>query len=79
MFFFMFFMLILYGLILNQIFGLLNLLSRKAAIWRTLRLNYSSDLFVKYCKIAQQYKNAIYEYDSGRERRLLDTNNLGAF
>ena len=48
-----------------------NLLSRKAAIWRALRLNHSSDLHVKYCKIAQQCKNAIFDYDSEREKTIV--------
>ena len=57
-----------------------SLLSRKAAIWRKLRVNPSSQLLnSKYCNIAQQCKTAVYEYDSEREKRLLSTSNLGAF
>ena len=55
------------------------LLNRKAAIWRVLRSSYSSELYIKYCNISHQCKNAIYEYDSERERNLLNANNLGAF
>ena len=55
------------------------LLNRKAAIWRKLRSNHSSDLYIKYCHITYQCKNAIHEFDSERERNLINTNNLGAF
>ena len=55
------------------------LLNRKAAIWRKLRSNHSSDLYIKYCNITYQCKHAIHEFDSERERNLINTNNLGAF
>ena len=57
-----------------------SLFSGKAAIWRKLRLDHSSQLLnLKFCRITQQCKTAIYEYDSERKKRLLSTRNLGAF
>ena len=55
------------------------LLNRKAATWRSLRNNHSPDRYIKYCNIAHQCKTAIHDYDSERERNLLNTNNVGAF
>ena len=56
-----------------------NLLSRKAAIWRQLKLSYSQDLFSKYSNITSECKLAIYKFDASREDKLLNANNLGAF
>ena len=55
------------------------LLTRKAAIWRSLKNNKSDQLKSKYAQIVSDCKEAITNYDIDRESKLLDTNNLGAF
>ena len=56
-----------------------TLLTRKAAIWRSLKYNKSDQLRSKYAQIVSDCKEAITKYDIDRESKLLDTNNLGAF
>ena len=56
-----------------------TLLTRKAAIWRSLKNNKSDQLRSKYAQIVSDCKEAITKYDIDRESKLLDTNNFGAF
>jgi hypothetical protein len=56
-----------------------NLLTRKAAIWRTLKNNHNPDTKLKYHDISLKCKTAIHQFDADRETKLLQTNNLGAF
>ena len=56
-----------------------KLLTKKAAIWRTLRISKTTDLNIKYRNIAEQCKIEIQKFDSEREEKLLKANNLGAF
>ncbi|MFZ2538081.1 MAG: reverse transcriptase family protein [Oscillospiraceae bacterium] len=56
-----------------------NLLNRKAAIWRTLKNNFSPDTKIRYHQISNLCKEAIRNFDADRESKLLDSNNLGAF
>ena len=56
-----------------------NLLSRKAAIWRLLKHQNNPTLKNKYNRIARECKIAIIKFDSDRELKLLNANNLGAF
>ena len=56
------------------------LLTRKAALWRTLKTSKSNiDLKQKYADIANKCKLAIYNFDFKKEQKLLEANNLGAF
>ena len=55
------------------------LLTRKAAIWRSLKNNKTDQLKSKYAQIVSDCKEAITNYDINRETKLLDTNSLGAF
>ena len=55
------------------------LLSRKAAIWRLLRNNNSHELKNAYFKVSHECKIEILNFDIGRENKLLEANNLGAF
>ena len=57
-----------------------KLLTRKAAIWRSLKNNKSDTrLRSKYSEIANQCRLAILNYDLEKEKKILETNNLGAF
>ena len=56
-----------------------TLLTRKAAVWRSLENNKSDQLKSKYAQIDSDCKEAITKYDIDRESKFLDTNNLGAF
>ena len=56
-----------------------KLLSRKLAIWRTLKRTHDPSLKLKYNKIANDCKLAILNYDKEREERILQSNNLGSF
>ena len=56
-----------------------KLLSRKAAIWRTLRFVDTAELKQNYKNVARACKLAILEFDARREEHILDANNLGAF
>ena len=56
-----------------------NLLSRKAAIWRTLRSNKSEELQKKYTEIVLTLKKAIIDFDIMNEEKIIKANNLGAF
>ena len=56
-----------------------TLLTRKAAIWRSLKNNKSDQLRSKYAQIVSDCKEAITKYDIDRETKILNTNNLGAF
>ena len=56
-----------------------NLLSRKAAIWRTYRCTRHPGLKAKYTEIANKCKMAILNFDKKREDDILKANNLGAF
>ena len=56
-----------------------RLLSRKAAIWRTLKRTRDPSLKHKYIKIANDCKLAIFNYDKLKEERILQATNLGPF
>ena len=56
-----------------------KLISRKEAIWRTLKRTHDPSLKIKYDKIANDCKLAILNHDKQREERILGSNNLGAF
>ena len=56
-----------------------KLLTRKAAIWRKLKLSNTPDLAAKYRNIAIECKNEILKFDTENEEKLLKANNLGAF
>jgi hypothetical protein len=56
-----------------------NLLSRKAAIWRTLRTNKSEELKKKYTEIVLALRKAIIDFDIMNEEKIIKANNLGAF
>ena len=56
-----------------------NLLIRKKAIWRKLRSNYSAEVKTRYLQVSRECKNAILKFDTEREVKLLESNNLGAF
>ena len=56
-----------------------NLLSRKAAIWRLLEHQNNPTLKNKCNRIARECKIAITKFDSDRELKLLNANNLGTF
>ena len=56
-----------------------NLLTRKSAIWRTLKNNRTPETKLKYHTISKKCKLAIQSFDAERERKLLENNNLGAF
>ena len=56
-----------------------KLLSRKLAIWRTLKRTHDPSLKLKYNEIANDCKLAILNYDKEREERILQSNNLGSF
>ena len=53
-----------------------NLLNRKAAIWRMLKHHKTQELQNKYKEISAQCKSAIFEYDVGREKKMLSSNNF---
>ena len=56
-----------------------KLLTRKAAIWRSLKFNESNaDLNQKYIDIANKCRLAITNYDLEREKQF-GRNNIGAF
>ena len=56
-----------------------KLLTKKSAIWRTLKTTHSPELLTRYRCIADLCKLKIFKFDSEREQRLLNANNLGAF
>ena len=56
-----------------------RLLNRKAAIWRLLKKNKTLELQNKYDRVTCECKAAIYAYDVEREKKILNSNNLGAF
>ena len=58
-----------------------TLLTRTAAIWRSMKNNKTDQLKSKYAQIVSDSdcKETITKYDIDRESKLLDTNNLGAF
>ena len=56
-----------------------KLLTRKAAIWRKLKLTNTPDLATKYRDIANICKIEILKFDTEREEKILKANNLGAF
>ena len=56
-----------------------NLLNRKAATWRMLKNHKTSELQTKYKEISNKCKSGIFEYDVEREKKMLNSNNLGAF
>ena len=56
-----------------------KLLTRKAAIWRKLKLSNTPDLATKYRDIANICKIEILKFDTEREEKILKANNLGAF
>ena len=48
-----------------------NLLSRKACLWRQLKISSSSSLLLKYRNIANECKLEIVKYDTQREDKLI--------
>ena len=57
-----------------------KLLTRKAAIWRKVKNDKTNTVIrTKYADIANKCKIAIYNYDLEKEKKILETNNLGAF
>ena len=56
-----------------------KLLTRKAAIWRKLKISHSPTLFAKYRTVANECKLEILKYDTLKEQKILDAQNLGAF
>ena len=56
-----------------------KLLTRKAAIWRTLKIHKTQVLKTKYSDIANQCRLEILKYDREKEERILRANNLGTF
>ena len=56
-----------------------HLLNRKAAIWRQLKLHKTDNLISKYQSVANQCKLEILNYDASREKKLLESKNLGTF
>ena len=56
-----------------------KLLTRKAAIWRKLKISHSPALFAKYRTVANECKLEILKYDTLKEQKILDAQNLGAF
>ena len=56
-----------------------KLLTRKAAIWRKLKVSNSPELFVKYRTVTNECKLEILKYDTLKEQKILDAQNLGAF
>ena len=55
------------------------LLNRKAAIWRTLKIDKSDYMKSKYAHIVHACKTAITKFDISKEEQILNANNLGAF
>ena len=58
---------------------IINLLQRKAAIWRVFKKSPNSTTKSKYTNIANKCKLAILKFDTDREIKMLESNNLGAF
>ncbi|MFZ2539529.1 MAG: reverse transcriptase family protein, partial [Oscillospiraceae bacterium] len=57
-----------------------KLLTRKAAIWRILKNNKTNhSLRLKYSDIAKQCKTAIFDYDLKKEKKIIESNNIGSF
>jgi hypothetical protein len=56
-----------------------KLLDRKRAIWRMLKLRNTPELYSRYADVAKQCKLEITKFDTEREKKILDANNLGAF
>ena len=56
-----------------------NLLNRKAAIWRKLRIDKSDVLTSEYRSISNECRLEIHKFDSMREEKLLNADNVGAF
>ena len=56
-----------------------KLITRKAAIWRILKTNKTPELNSKYKSIANQRRLEIYKFETHKEERILQSNNLGAF
>ena len=57
-----------------------KLLTRKAAIWRKVKNDKTNTVIrTKYAEIANKCKIAIFNYDLEKEKKILETNNLGAF
>ena len=56
-----------------------KLLTKKAAIWRALRISKTPELNLKYRNVATECKLQILKFDTEREEKLLIANNFGAF
>ena len=56
-----------------------KLLTRKSVIWRALKTNKSPALLSRYRSITEECKLEIFKFDSDREEKFLQVNNLGAF
>ena len=56
-----------------------TLLSRKAALWRKLKSDFSDELKNRYTYVSMICKQAILDFDVEIENRILKANNLGAF
>ena len=56
-----------------------KLLSKKTAIWRLMKTKNNPELKLKYRKIAQECNLVIQKFDMDREKKILDSNNIGTF
>ena len=56
-----------------------KLISRKRAIWRVMKINNNPELKSKYRTLTLEINLAIQKFDMDREKKILDSNNLGTF
>ena len=56
-----------------------KLISRKRAIWRVMKTDNNPELESKYRTLTLEINLAIQKFDMDRERKILDSNNLGTF
>ena len=56
-----------------------KLMIKKRAIWRTMKMKHSPELKSKYSVITNECNLAIQKFDTDREKKLLESNNLGTF
>ena len=54
-------------------------ISRKRAIWRVMKTDNNPELKFKYRSSTLEINLAIQKFDMDRERKILDSNNLGTF
>ena len=56
-----------------------KLIIKKRAIWHQLKIKNNSELKMKYRTFTNECSLEIQKFDMGRERKMLDSNNVGAF